>query len=68
MEGNVVAPQNVSLEDAFRYLASAVTGAPFTEVPRTQEGAIMYMANYISSNAKAKDTKKTAGKSGKTTN
>lgn len=67
MEGNVVAPQNVSLEDAFRYLASAVTGAPFSEVPRSQEGAIMYMANHINSQ-KAKDTKKTASKAGKTTN
>ncbi len=67
MEGNIVVPQNVSLEDAFRYLASAVTGAPFAEVPHSQEGAIMYMANHINCQ-KAKDTKKTASKSGKTTN
>lgn len=69
MEGNVVTPQNVSLEDAYRYLASAVTGTPFADVPQSQEGAIMCMANYINSQKAAKDTKKTTNRAAsKTTN
>lgn len=67
MEGNVITPQNVSLEDAYRYLASAVTGTPFTDVPQSQEGAIMCMANYINSQKATKDTKKTTGRAARKT-
>lgn len=47
MSRNVIAPQNVSFEDALRNLASRLTGRPAAELPRTQEGVVQFMAENI---------------------
>lgn len=47
---NITTPTKaVSFEDALRNLAAKLTGTPVASLPRTQEGAVQYMADNISS-------------------
>lgn len=50
---NVISKQAVSLEDALRQLASAVTGEPVSAIPKTQESIILYMADHINASKQA---------------
>ncbi|MDE6260683.1 MAG: hypothetical protein K2M42_07480 [Oscillospiraceae bacterium] len=47
MSKNIVSPCSVSFEDALRNLASRLTGRPATELPRTQEGIVQFMAENV---------------------
>ncbi|MDE6590590.1 MAG: hypothetical protein K2K53_09665 [Oscillospiraceae bacterium] len=47
MSKNVVNPKRVSFEDALRNLASRLTGRPVAELPRSQEGAVQFMAENV---------------------
>ena len=47
MSKNIVSPRSVSFEDALRNLASRLTGRPATELPRTQEGIVQFMAENV---------------------
>lgn len=47
MSRNVVTPKSVSFEDALRNLASRLTGQPASELPRTQEGVVQFMAENV---------------------
>lgn len=47
MNRNIVKPKSVSFEDALRNLASRLTGCPVSELPRTQEGVVQFMAENV---------------------
>lgn len=49
MSKNVIAPKNVSFEDALRNLAGRLTGQPAAGLPRTQEGVVQFMAENVPS-------------------
>lgn len=43
----IKSPRTVSFEDALRNLASRLTGVPVSELPRTQEGVVQYLAETL---------------------
>lgn len=47
MSKNIVAPRTVSFEEALRNLASRLTGRPASQLPRTQEAIVQYMAENL---------------------
>jgi len=46
---NVTIPRIVSFEDALRNLAAKLIGTSVNELPRTQEGVVLYMAERVPS-------------------
>ena len=44
---NITAPRTVSFEEALRNLASRLTGVPASNLPRTQEGIVQFMAENL---------------------
>ena len=44
---NITAPRTVSFEEALRNLASRLSGAPASTLPRTQEGVVQFMAENL---------------------
>lgn len=44
---NITTPRTVSFEEALRNLASRLTGAPASALPRTQEGVVQFMAENL---------------------